>query len=217
MVEDIFDFEDNGHPNSPKTESHKDDKPKIPPRRNVWITVLVGTALLVYDVFKTVSTVLGVAFLIRFFLIQPFYVSGPSMEPNFHNNQYIVVDQVSYRFREPRRGEVVVFKWPLNPTASFIKRIMALPGETIEVRDGKVYVNNKVINEPYLSFPNNINGSWTMNKNQYFVMGDNRTNSSDSRSWGPVDRKLIVGKVWVVIFPFSDFEWIKTPAYAKPR
>ena len=191
------------------------------PRRTLWITIVVGTILFIYDVFKTVSTVLGVAFLIRFFLIQPFYVSGPSMEPNFHNNQYIIVDQISYRFDSPNRGDVVVFKWPQNIAISFIKRIIALPGETVEVRDGEVYIyntqnpNGTKLTEPYLNSETPTNVRRTLGKGEYFVMGDNRYNSSDSRNWGPVGRHLIVGKVWVVIYPFSDFQSISRPSYGK--
>ncbi len=209
---------------TPTNSSASDNKSPTPsrvPRRTLWVTVLVGTILFIYDVFKTVSTVLGVAFLIRFFLIQPFYVSGPSMEPNFHNNQYIIVDQVSYRFSSPDRGDVVVFKWPQNIAVSFIKRVVALPGETIEVRDGEVYIyntqnpNGTKIDEPYLNSDTPTNVRRTLGKNEYFVMGDNRYNSSDSRNWGPVGRHLIVGKVWVVIYPFSDFAAIPSPSYGR--
>lgn len=213
MVEDMFAHEEGAHKVS-------ELKPRIP-RRNIWITILVGTVLFIYDVFKTVSTVLGVAFLIRFFLIQPFYVSGPSMEPNFHNNQYIIVDQVTYRFSKPKRGDVVVFKWPQNIAISFIKRIVGTPGETVEVRNGQVYIYNKenpsgvVLKESYIetTTPNDVRK--TLGKNEYFVAGDNRHNSSDSRIWGPVARHLIIGKVWVIIYPFADFQVIPRPSYAK--
>lgn len=213
MVEDMFAHEEGANKNS-------EPKPRIP-RRNIWITILVGTVLFVYDVFKTVSTVLGVAFLIRFFLIQPFYVSGPSMEPNFHNNEYIIVDQVTYRFSKPKRGDVVVFKWPQNIAISFIKRVVGTPGETIEVRNGQVYVYNTanpsgtLLKEQYIdtTTPNDVRR--TLGKNEYFVMGDNRHNSSDSRIWGPVARHLIVGKVWVVIYPFSDFHVVPRISFGK--
>ena len=214
MVEDIFAHED-------ESDKHPVKK-KAPIRRNIWLTVFVGTVIFIYDVFKTVSTVLGVAFLIRFFLIQPFYVSGPSMEPNFHNNEYIIVDQVTYRFRTPHRGDVVVFKWPQNTAISFIKRVIGLPGETVEVRDGRVTVYNKqnpngtLLSEQYLQGVDTPNEARrTLGKDEYFVMGDNRHNSSDSRIWGPVARHLIVGRVWVVIYPFSDFHSIASPSYGK--
>lgn len=215
MVEDMFDSVDSG--------DHKSDQPKHSrvPRRNTWITIFVAVALFVYDVFKTVATVLGVAFMIRFFLIQPFYVSGPSMEPNFHNNQYIIVDQVTYRFRSPHRGDVIVFKWPQNIAVSFIKRIIATPGETVEVRDGQVYIYNRtypngvLLKEPYIGTDTPTNVKRTLGKDEYFVMGDNRRNSSDSRTWGILPRHLITGKVWVVIYPFEDFQTVPHPAYSK--
>src|SRR5680860_774667 len=150
MVEDMFAHEEGNH----KSTS---PKPARAPRRNLWLTIFVGTVIFIYDVFKTVATVLGVAFMIRFFLIQPFYVSGPSMNPTFENNQYIIVDQVSYRFRAPKRGDVIVFKWPQNVAISFIKRIIGTPGETIDVRNGYVYVTNKenpsskLLSEKYLN------------------------------------------------------------------
>ena len=213
MVEDMFAHEEGPHKSSePKTRV---------PRRNVWITIIVGTVLFVYDVFKTVSTVLGVAFLIRFFLIQPFYVSGPSMEPNFHNNEYIIVDQMTYRFTAPKRGDVIVFKWPENIAISFIKRIIATPGETVDVHDGHVFITTKTNNNPvelkesYINVDTGNDVRRTLGKDEYFVMGDNRNNSSDSRIWGPVARHLIIGKVWVVIYPFSDFHAVAKPSYGK--
>lgn len=211
----MFAHEEGGH------KSVK-SKPARAPRRNIWLTVFVGTVIFIYDVFKTVATVLGVAFMIRFFLIQPFYVSGPSMNPTFENNQYIIVDQVTYRFRAPKRGDVVVFKWPQNVAISFIKRVIGTPGETVEVRNGRVYIynqknpNGKLLSEDYL---NNVTTPTdtrrTLGKNEYFVMGDNRHNSSDSRIWGPVARHLIVGKVWVVIYPFEDFRSVPEVSYGK--
>jgi len=215
MVEDMFDSVEDGEHKS----SHSNHQ-RVP-RRSPWLTVVVATALFIYDVFKTVATVLGVAFMIRFFLIQPFYVSGPSMEPNFHNNEYIIVDQVTYRFRSPHRGDVIVFKWPQNIAVSFIKRVIATPGETVEVRDGQVYIYNKtypngvLLQEPYINDSTLTNVKRTLGKDEYFVMGDNRDNSSDSRMWGPVGRHLITGKVWVVIYPFENFHTIPHPAYSK--
>lgn len=215
MVEDMFDSVDHGEHNS--SPGHR---PRVP-HRSPWLTVLVATALFIYDVFKTVATVLGVAFMIRFFLIQPFYVSGPSMEPNFHNNEYIIVDQVTYRFRKPQRGDVIVFKWPQNIAVSFIKRVIATPGETVEIRNGQIHIYNKanpngtLLQESYIKVSTQIDVKRTLSKDEYFVLGDNRNNSSDSRTWGPVPRHLITGKVWVVIYPFEDFRSVPGPAYGK--
>ncbi|OGB74154.1 signal peptidase I [candidate division Kazan bacterium RBG_13_50_9] len=177
--------------------------------------------MFVYDVFKTVTTVLGVAFLIRFFLIQPFYVSGQSMEPTFENNQYIIVDQVSYRLHAPHRGDVVVFKYPRNVAFSFIKRIVGLPGETVIVHDGEVtiindqYPNGVSLEEDYLATRTSGEVRTKLGKNEYFVLGDNRPSSSDSRSWGVLPRHLIVGKVWVVLYPFDEFKTVHPPSYGK--
>lgn len=189
--------------------------------RNVALAIFVGIATFVYDVFKTVTTVLGVAFLIRFFLIQPFYVSGQSMEPTFENNQYIIVDQVSYRFHAPRRGDVVVFKYPKNVSFSFIKRIIGLPGDTVTIHEGEVTVTNSknpdglTLAEKYITSRTSGELTTTLKKDEFFVLGDNRPNSSDSRSWGILPKRLIVGKVWVVLYPFDDFKTIHTPAYGK--
>lgn len=190
--------------------------------RNVTLAIFVGTVVFIYDVFKTVTTVLGVAFLIRFFLIQPFYVSGQSMEPNFENNQYIIVDQVTYRFRAPRRGDVVVFKYPRNVAFSFIKRIVGIPGDTVSVHDGQVTIINdkypngvKLDEVSYLTTRTSGEVRTKLSRNEYFVLGDNRPNSSDSRSWGVLPRHLIVGKVWVVLYPFDQFQTIHSPGYGK--
>ncbi|HCR42254.1 TPA: signal peptidase I [Patescibacteria group bacterium] len=189
--------------------------------RNLFLVIFVGAVVFIYDVFKTVSTVLGVAFLIRFFLIQPFYVSGQSMEPTFSNNQYIIVDQISYRFRDPHRGDVIVFKYPKNIAFSFIKRIMALPGERVTIQNGNVNIYNEAnpggfrLTEEYIkSSPITDIIDTTLGENEYFVMGDNRPNSSDSRQWGVLPRHLIIGRVWVVLYPFEDFESVHTPVYS---
>lgn len=194
-------------------------KPRKRKPRNLALAIFVGTAVFIYDVFKTVTTVLGIAFLIRFFLIQPFYVSGQSMEPNFENNQYIIVDQVSYKFRAPRRGDVIVFKYPRNVAFSFIKRVIGLPGETVSIHDGEVVIINEEhpngfqLDESYIDVQTSQEVRRTLGKDEYFVLGDNRPNSSDSRHWGVLPRNLIIGKVWVVLYPFSDFKTIPTPSY----
>jgi signal peptidase I len=194
-------------------------RPRKP--RNVALVIFVSVVIFIYDVFKTVTTVLGVAFLIRFFLIQPFYVSGQSMEPTFENNQYIIVDQVSYRFHQPHRGDVVVFRYPKNPAFSFIKRIIGLPGETVLVHDGGVTIFNSKysdgvkLTEPYIPYQTSGEIRIQLKKNEFFVLGDNRPNSSDSRSWGVLSRDFVIGKVWVVLYPFNQFKTVHTPSYGK--
>lgn len=162
----------------------------------------------VWDVGKTLITVLIIAFLIRFYLVQPFYVEGQSMEPNFNNGEYLLIDEISYKFREPQRGEVVVFKPPVNTYQNYIKRIIALPGEKVSFHEGPTVSNDafpegKRLDEPYLSpeISTQTVGSSnaTLQKNQYYVLGDNRPQSSDSRVFGPIDKKNIIGKVWLYI------------------
>lgn len=128
-----------------------------------------------------------------------FYVRGSSMEPSLHNGQYLIVSKVSYLFREPQRGDIVVFLSP-NGTDDYIKRIIGLPGEYIEARDGAIWVNGYRLDEPYLKTGVPYTGSWSLGPDEYFVLGDNRANSSDS-PWGPVPRKNIISKAWLCYWP----------------
>lgn len=153
---------------------------------------------------------------IRYFIIQPFYVKGASMEPNFHDHEYLIIDEISYRFKDPARGEVIVFRYPENPQEYFIKRIIALPGERVEIIDGDIFIYNREnpagfkLNEGYYLADNiktyNIeDGPVSLGDNQFFVLGDNRYASKDSRSFGPLDRSFITGKVLLRGWPFSRF------------
>ncbi|MBI3420679.1 MAG: signal peptidase I, partial [Candidatus Sungbacteria bacterium] len=146
---------------------------------------------------------------IRYFLVQPFFVRGASMEPTFDDGQYLVIDQLSYRFREPQRGEVIVFRYPNQPSQFFIKRIIGLPGETVHIENGQVLIQNShhpdgvILNEvPYLPADIRTGGQETVTlaEHEYFVLGDNRPSSSDSRSWGPLPAGGIIGRVWVRAF-----------------
>ena len=165
-----------------------------------------------------IALVLVVGF--RIFVFQPFLVRGESMEPNFHNWDYLVVDEISYRFREPKRGEVIVFKYPNDPSQRYIKRIIGLPGETVEVENREVAVikgAEKIVlsEEGYLHEfgDNSIATSVTLGQDEFFVMGDNRARSSDSRVWGALDRELIIGRVFIRVFPVSAFAKVPIPAY----
>ena len=216
-MEDIFSGLD--------SRSKKPPKARLSPQRSGWITLAVGTIIFLYDIFKTVTTVLGIAFLIRFFLIQPFYISGASMEPTFQNNQYIIVDQISPRFRTYQRGDIIVFRYPNNVAFQYIKRVIALPGEEVEIRDGRVYIYNESYPEGVALAENYIKGitaphfqitsRFEAGSNEYFVMGDNRQHSEDSRDFGAINRGLIIGRVWVRLYPFSDFAVIGKPIYGK--
>lgn len=150
-------------------------------------------------------------FLVVRFVIQSYRVDGPSMEPGLVNNEFVMVNKVSYLFHEPARGDVIVFHWPKDTTKDFIKRIIGLPGDTITTDRDHVTVNGKLLNEPYISAPNNPEGStWKVPAGQYFVMGDNRPVSDDSRAWGFVPKDYIVGKASVVFWPLPDLHFINT-------
>ena len=151
---------------------------------------------------------------IRYFLVQPFFVRGASMEPTFHDGEYLLIDQLSYRFREPRRGEVIVFHYPLQPSQFFIKRIVGLPGDTITVENGRVEVKNDQLTQgasldesAYLPEGVRTGGQIeiTLQADEFFVLGDNRPASSDSRSWGVLPADNVIGRTWVRAFPFNRF------------
>lgn len=165
--------------------------------------------LYLWEIAKIVIIALLIVAPIRYFLFQPFLVHGVSMEPNFHNGDYLIIDEISYKFRQPKRREVIVFHYPKQPQYEYIKRIVGLPGETVEVENGKVtvYSQNKerVLKEEYLpaSISTPGNTEVTLDSDEYFVLGDNRTASSDSRRWGPLKEEYIVGRVWFHLKPLS--------------
>jgi len=142
------------------------------------------------------------------------------MEPTFQNSDYLIIDEISYRFREPERGEVVVFKYPKNPSQRFIKRIIGLPGETVEIADGKVIIikddKTQILDESSylpesLKTPGNLQTA--LAENEYFVLGDNRRLSADSRSWGPLFRENIIGRVFFRAWPITALALIEEPSY----
>ncbi|OGL67260.1 signal peptidase I [Candidatus Uhrbacteria bacterium RIFCSPHIGHO2_01_FULL_63_20] len=158
---------------------------------------------------------------IRYFLIQPFYVKGASMEPNFYDHEYLIIDEITYRLRDPERGEIVVFRYPRDPSQFFIKRVVAIPGETVEVEGGRVrlfndaYPNGTPLDETAYLEGVQTGGRLkkTLGPDEYFVLGDNRAESLDSRVFGPVPRDHIVGRVWVRGLPLSRVGAFETPEY----
>lgn len=151
---------------------------------------------------------------IRLFIAQPFIVSGASMEPNFNNGQYLIVDQLSYRFNSPRRGDIIIFRFPKDPSKFFIKRIIGLPGESVEIQNKTITIRDEnnpgglVLSEPYLEASNVRSDFLTISlkDDEYFVLGDNRKASSDSRIWGTLNEELIVGRALIRLFPINTIE-----------
>ncbi|MBI4991240.1 signal peptidase I [Candidatus Gottesmanbacteria bacterium] len=154
------------------------------------------------DFLETIVVALSIFVVVYLFLVQPHEVKGSSMEPNFQNNDYILTDKISLKLHEPSRGDVVIFKAPRNPDVDYIKRIIGLPGERVKILGGAVYINGLRLSEPYLTSSTNLfPGSFlqegveiTVPEGEYFVMGDNRSHSSDSREFGPIPQSLIIGK-----------------------
>ncbi len=133
------------------------------------------------------------------------------MEPNLHNGQYIIINKLVYDLRAPQRGDVVVFQYPHDPSRDFIKRIIGVPGDQVTIERGTMYINGKKVEEPYIGQPGSYSGSWEVMPGEYFVLGDNRNNSSDSHSWGVLPAENMIGRAWVIYWPFKD--WGPVPHY----
>ncbi len=164
---------------------------------------LVETLLLTLIIFLIVNALTG-----------RFQVRGTSMEPTLHNGQYIIVSKLSYRLGDPQRGDIIVFRPPNGAHEDYIKRIIGLPGEKVEIREGAVWINGYRLEEPYITTPTPYTGSWELGPDEYFVLGDNRGGSSDSHSWGPLPRENIVGKAWLCYWPPQH--WGPLPHYQFP-
>lgn len=175
-----------------------------------------------WETAKIVILALAIVVPIRYFLFQPFFVKGQSMEPNFENGDYLIIDELSYRIRDPHRGETIVFKYPGDTTQRYIKRIIGLPGETIKIQNGEIIVCKEVSEcekldeSSYLSLSVMTAGniSVALGENEYFVLGDNRPVSSDSRRWGVLPKEDIIGKVYLRAWPFSALAKIQLPNYS---
>jgi len=167
------------------------------------------------EIVKIVVIAAAIVIPIRYFLFQPFFVEGQSMDPNFASGDYLIIDEISYRFSQPERGDVIVFKYPLNDSRRLIKRIIGLPGETIVIADCRVIINNNVLDES--AYLNDIctSGNMTviLGDNEYFVLGDNREFSFDSRSFGILQKDLIIGRVFIRAWPINSVEKFSNPSY----
>ncbi|OGN28025.1 MAG: signal peptidase I [Candidatus Yanofskybacteria bacterium RIFCSPLOWO2_01_FULL_49_17] len=176
----------------------------------------------VWETIKIVVISLVIIFPIRYYLLQPFFVKGASMESTLEDGDYIFIDELSYQFNDPRRGDVVVFRYPLDQSQFFIKRVIGLPGETLEIKNNQVIIYNKihpkgqVLPEPYLEPGQQTLGQMRikLDDNEYFVLGDNRAKSSDSRRWGAVNRSLITGRAFIRLWPLND--GIRVPHISYP-
>jgi len=161
---------------------------------------IVETFLLTFFIFWLVNGLIG-----------RYKIDGSSMNPTLFNGQYLIIDNISYLLEDPQRGDVIVFKHPQNDL-NLIKRVVGLPGDHVEIRDRTVLVNGVPLDEPYIQAPPAYSGSWDVPENEYFVLGDNRNNSSDSHSWSFLPEENILGKAEIIYWPPSDWQFV--PHYA---
>lgn len=161
------------------------------------------------EILKIVLISMAIVIPIRIFIAQPYIVSGSSMDPTFKDKDYIIVDQLSYRLHEPERQDVIIFRYPKDPSQFFIKRVIGLPGETVTINGGVVTIKDTaddtlLLEEPYIVHEKIDSTSLTLGEEEYFVMGDNRRSSLDSRIWGPLPRNLIIGEAFVRLLPSAN-------------
>lgn len=167
----------------------------------------------ILDTIRFVLLSLLIVLGIRYYVAQPFIVSGDSMLPTFRSGQYLIVDEISYRFSPPKRGDVIILRYPLDTKKFFIKRIIGLPGETLHMSDATITVTQKegekiTLSEPYVKSTRTDFLTVTLGEHEYYVLGDNRAASSDSRIWGPLPTGDIVGRPVARLFPFSTISWL---------
>lgn len=148
----------------------------------------------------------------RKFVAEPYIVSGASMSPTFETGHYLIIDKISYRFNAPQRDDVIVMKFPEDTSRDFIKRVIGLPGETVDIKDGTVTIINAenpkgmVLEEGFIKFPKSDTMTLTLTSGEYFVMGDNRAGSYDSRGWGPLPKEDIIGRPLIRLYPFDHIK-----------
>lgn len=147
-----------------------------------------------------------------------FIVEGDSMQPNFATGQFLIVSRLNYLLGDPERGDIVVFHYPQRPESDYIKRVIGLPGEVVRIKSGEIFVNDVKLEEPYIREPCNtiscMDREWTVGQNQYFVLGDNRNESQDSRAFGPVDAQYIVGEAVIRYWPPEDWAVVSQYRYS---
>lgn len=181
----------------------------------------VGGAIAVFvlEIVQIAILALAIIIPVRYFLVQPFIVKGASMEPNFHENEYLIIDELSYRFRDPVRGEVVVFHPPGNDEVFYIKRVIGLPGETVEIKDGKIIISNAEfpngieLDEEYIEDFTSGLQVVTLGPDEFYLLGDNRDESLDSRFIGAIPRDHLTGRVWLRGLPLDKIGSFAVPDY----
>lgn len=193
-----FEFEE------PLTPTETRSAPGLVSRRSVWrdaIEILVLIAI-IYTLVNLATT--------------RYEVVGDSMLPNFFTGEHVIVNRFAYYFGGPARGDVIVMIDPRDHSLNFIKRMIGLPGETVQIKEGRVYVNGTLLDEPYIHefCAVNCDGEWKLKSDEYFVLGDNRPVSFDSHILGPVQRNLIVGQAWILYWPINDIGVISRPTYS---
>ncbi|MGC7846696.1 signal peptidase I [Desulforudis sp. 1088] len=163
------------------------------------------------ELFESLAIAVVLAVIIRLFIFQPFFIPSGSMEPTLMTGDRIIVSKFSYHFSEPKRGDVIVFKYPKDPKRAFVKRVIGLPGETVQLKDSKLIVNGRVVTEDYL--PPGLEfsdfGPQTVPRDMLFVLGDNRNNSDDSRVWGYLPRGNLIGKAVFVYWPLTQIGLVR--------
>ena len=183
---------------------------------------LKSSLLFVWEISKVVIISLAIIVPVRYFLIQPFFVNGASMEPQFHDGEYLIVDELSYRITDPKRGEVIIFKYPKDPSQYYIKRIIGLPGEKIKINQEKITIFNSENSDGFTLDESNylLDGKkrdfsmeTKLSDGEYFVMGDNRRASSDSRTWGALPENFIIGRAWIRAWPLDKIDILEKPEY----
>lgn len=185
------------------------------------IAFILGIINFFMDFLETSVVALSIFVVIYLFFVQPHEIKGTSMEPNFHNNEYILTDKISYKFKEPKRGDVIILKAPENKDVDYIKRVIGLPNERLTIQQGSVYINGEKLTESYISdktvpLPGNTiqeGVEMTIPDGYYFVMGDNRFHSSDSRAFGPIPNNLIIGHAIIRYWPISDMGLLPSAQY----
>jgi signal peptidase I len=205
---------------SPPPQKSWEDIPEPPAVREVAVTDLPtppqkksSTSSFIWETLQTLVLAGLLIVFFRTFIFQNFVVEGSSMVPTLIQGDRLIVSRLSYFLGEPDRGDIIVFQYPYGPERDFVKRIIGLPGETIAIQNGQVFINGKPLPpEDYVqNKSSDAIAPVTLGDDEYFVMGDNRTGSSDSRSWGPMQKHFIIGKAWLIYYPFEHFQFLQHP------